>query len=124
MLLRFLQLRVVVNGMRIYPVEKKKPIVVPLEINKAHIIITDGFHYTPPVEVICPKSGIQHITITCSIEDDQLLIGLLLLILFYAAGLTSDLIIIKLLSFIPLFVFLFMYYFKRSEYLKIKPVQL
>ena len=121
-MLRFLQLRVVVNGIQIYPLDEKRTFIVPLDVNRAQIVISDGFHFTPPIEVQCPKNGIQHITISCSIEDDQFVIGLLLLILFYTAGLTSNLFFLKLLSFIPLFTFLVCFYFKRADFLKIKPV--
>lgn len=121
-MLRFLRLRVVVNGMQIFPLEKSKPIVVPLKINRAQIVISDGFHYTHPINVVCPKSGIYKLHVYCTMEDEQLIIGLLLLILFYSAGITSDILLIKLLSFAPLLTFLYLYYIKRRDYLKVKTV--
>ena len=122
MLLRFLQLRVVVNGKLIYPLEKQKPVVVSMEVARAQIVVTDGFHYTPPYDVVCTRQGFQQITIGCLIEDEQLIAGLILLILFYAASLTSGLLALKIMSFLPIFVFVYLFYIRRNKFLKIKYV--
>ena len=120
-MLRFLQIRVVVNGIKIYPLEPKKHVVITLQESRAQIVVSDGFHFTP-LEIQIPKTCIQYLTISCSIEVDQLLFGVLLLFLFYAAGLTSNLFVLTLLSFSSLFLFLICYYIKRTKFLKAKPV--
>jgi len=108
-LLRFLKLKVIVNGKIIYPVEKKKPVIVPLVNSNAIIVVTDGFHITYPFEV----------AISSAIEDEQLIMGFLLLVLFYSAGLSSDLLVLKVLSFVPIIIFLYLYYIKRKGFIKV-----
>lgn len=119
-MLRFLKIRVIVNGKIIYPLEKNKPVVVPLSANHPQIVVTDGFHITGPVQINYKQPSIQHLNVGCAIEDEQLVFGLLLLIIFYAAGLTSDLLILKMMSFIPVLFFLYYYYGKRKAFLNLQ----
>lgn len=119
MLLRFLKLKVIVNGRIIYPLEKEKPVVVPLVANRALLVVTDGFHYTYPMEVNWQNKLVQHIKIACAIDDEQLFLGFLLLLLFYVAGLTSNILFLKVLSFAPIVVFIYLYYLKRKDFIKV-----
>ena len=93
-----------------------------MEVARAQIVVTDGFHYTAPYEVVCTRQGFQQISIGCLIEDEQLLAGLVLLILFYAASLTSGLLALKIMSFLPTLVFVYLFYIRRNSFLKIKYV--
>lgn len=111
----------VVNGSVIYQLEKGKPIVVPLSVNNSKIVVTDGFHITKPLEVVYHHINVYYFKVACAIEDDQLIIGLILLALLYTAGLTSDLLVLKLMSFLPLLYFMFLYYINRKAFLLIKP---
>jgi hypothetical protein len=107
--------------MLIYPLEQGKPITVFLKGARPRIVITDGFHYTQPQELVLQHIYIYYYKVVCAIDDDQLLFGILLLVLFYAAGLTSDILLLKLMSFLPLFYFLYVYYKNRASFLQLKP---
>jgi hypothetical protein len=110
-----------VDGMTIYPLERNKPILVPLKAARPRIVVTDGYHYTQPQELVLQHIYIYYFKVVCAIEDDQLLFGFLLLTLFYTAGLTSDLLVLKMMSFLPLLYFLFVYYKNRASFLQLKP---
>ena len=118
-MLRFLKLKVIINGKIIYPVDIKKPVITPLVTNRAQIVVTDGFHMTSPLDVTWQHSPVQQLNITCIIEDEQLIMGFLLQILFYAAGLSSDILLLKVMSFAPVLLFLYLYYIKRREFIRV-----
>lgn len=120
-LLRFLKIRVIVDGMVIYPLERNNPITVPLKAARPRIVITDGYHYTKPQELVLQHIYIYYFKVVCAIEDEQLIFGAILLALFYTAGLTSDLLLLKIMSFAPLLYFLFIYYKNRASFLQLKP---
>lgn len=121
MLLRFLKIRVIVDGMVIYPLERGKPITVALKAARPRIVITDGYHYTKPQELALQHIYIYYFKVVCAIEDEQLIVGIILLLLFYTAGLTSDSLLLKIMSFLPLFYFLYVYYKNRNTFLQLKP---
>ena len=106
------------NDKIIYPLEKQKSVIVTLVSNKANIVVTDGFHFTYPYIVEWYTKPIQHLKISCTIEDEQLIIGLVLILLFYSAALTSDIFVLKILSFVPILQFLNLFYIRRKVFLK------
>ncbi|HEU4470136.1 MAG TPA: hypothetical protein VFR58_03555 [Flavisolibacter sp.] len=122
LLLRFLKLKVVVNGHYIYALAKNKPIVIDMPTNPARLVVTDGFHITKPLELAYSPRHTHFYRIACAIEDDQLLVGFLIIILVYAMGATSGMILLQLLSMVPIFYFLFIYYINRKEFIRIHPV--
>jgi hypothetical protein len=121
LLLRFLKIRVIVDGMVIYPLERGKPIIVSLKAARPRIVVTDGYHYTKPLELALQNLHVHYYKVVCTIEDDQLIFGVILLALFYFAGLTSDLLFLKVLSFVPILYFLLIYYRDRASFLQLKP---
>lgn len=121
MLLRFLKIRLIVDGMTIYPIERGKPILVSFKAARPRVVVTDGYHYTKPLELVLQNLHIHYYKVVCTIEDDQLVFGFILLVLFYTAGLTSDLLLLKLMSFIPLIYFLIVYYRHRNSFLQLRP---
>jgi hypothetical protein len=121
LLLRFLKIRVIVDGMVIYPLERGKPIIVSLKAARPRIVVTDGYHYTKPLELALQNLHVHYYKVVCTIEDDQLIFGVILLALFYFAGLTSDLLFLKVLSFAPIIYFLLIYYRDRASFLQLKP---
>ena len=114
-----MKLKVIVNGTHIYGLEKAQPVIVPLLTNTAHIVVTDGFHITYPMEVSWRHHPVQHLSVACAIEDDHLIGGLFLLLLFYAAAITSGVLFLKIMSFVPIAAFLFLYYFRRKSFLRV-----
>lgn len=111
-----------VNGTVIYPIEKNKIVVVPLSTNYSKIVVTDGFHFTKPMEIAHQQVNIAYFMVACAIDDDQVIIGFIILALLYAAGMTSQLVVLIIMSFIPLLYFLFLYYINKDAFLQIKPM--
>jgi hypothetical protein len=120
-LLRFLTLRLVVNGMHIYPLAKGKPVVVTVPTNPARLVVTDGFHITPPVQIAYAPQRIHYFNIACIVENDVLVGCSIFMTLLFFMGLSSGLIILWLLSISPVLCFLFLYYVKRKEFIRIRP---
>lgn len=120
-LLRFLKLRIVVNGSFIYSLVKNKPIVIDMPTNPARVVVTDGFHITKPMDLSYSPKHTYFFKIVCAIEDDQLLVGLIIIILVYAMGATSGMILLQVLSMVPILYFLFLYYINRKEFIQIRP---
>jgi len=120
-LLRFLKLRVVVNGHYIYALVKDRPIVIDMPTNPATVVVTDGFHITEPVELTYSAKGTRFFKVACVIEDGQLLAALLIMGAMYLVGATSSLALLQLLSIGPVWYFLFLYYIKRKKFIQIRP---
>lgn len=122
MLLSFLKIRVVVNGKEIYPLPNSKPVVVTVKENNPKIVVTDGYHFSKPLEIVYHHLNTYYFKVICAIDDLQLLAGSLLLILFYLLSFITGFFILKLISFLPILYFLFLYYINRKEFIQITPV--
>jgi hypothetical protein len=121
LLLRFLKLRVVVNGKVIYDVKKNSPVVIDIPTNPSRLVLTDGFHISPPIDLNIANRPATVYHVGCVIEDDLLLVGLLIMFIVYAMGATSDMFILQLISIAPVVYFLFLYYIKRREFIQLRP---
>lgn len=121
-LLRFLPLRLVVNGMHIYTLQKGKPVVVAMPTNPARIVVTDGLHITAPVQVVYTPQRVKRFAISCIIENDVLIGGGIFMMMVFFMGLTSGLVFLWLISVSPVLYLLFLYYIKRKEFIRIRPV--
>jgi hypothetical protein len=121
-LLRFLRLRVIVNGNHIYSLSRGKPIVVEIPANPSLIVVTDGYHITKPLEVKFSLRKTYYFNVVCGIENDQLLVGAIVAAIVYMMGLTSGILFLQLLSISPILYFLFLYYIRRKEFIQIRPV--
>ncbi len=122
MLLSFLKLRAVVNGLSIYPLPDSKPVVIPVEENNPKLVITDGYHYTRPLKLVFGDFPACCFKIVCAINDWQLASGFTLLAALYLGGLYTGLLVLKVLSFLPLVYLLLFYYLNRNDFLKLVPV--
>ena len=121
LMLRFLKLRLVVNGMHIYPLRKNKPVLINIPTNPSRIVVTDGFHITGPVELKY-RHRTGYFNIECAVENDLLVGGLIFMLMFFAMGATSGVIVLQLFSMLPVFYILFLYYIRRREFIQIRPV--
>ncbi|MGI8599485.1 MAG: hypothetical protein ACR2KB_09525, partial [Chitinophagaceae bacterium] len=63
---------------------------------------------------------VRIIKIGCAIDDNLLITGLVLLVLFYLLGITSGIWFLTLLSVTPILYFLFYYYVKREEFIHVE----
>lgn len=121
-LLSFLNIRVIVNNKEIYPLLTTEPVIISVKEDHLSIVITDGFHFTRPLNLKYDQPGYFNFEVTCIIEDLQLLGGSLLLVICYLLGLFTGLLVFKLLSFAPILYFLFLYYINRKRFLELKRV--
>lgn len=121
-LLSFLKIRAVVNGKDIYPLPDSRPVVITVMENNPKIVVTDGFHFTKPVEMVYHHLNTYYFKVICVIDDIQLLAGSMLLIILYLLGIYTDFFLLKLMSFSPIVYFLFYYYINRKDFIQITPV--
>jgi hypothetical protein len=118
-LLSFLDIRVVVNNKEIYPLQTTEPVVIPLEKDNPRVVITDGYHFTKPLELNFRRPAYFNFEVVCAIDDLQLLAGSLILAIFYMLGFLTGFFILKLLSFAPIVWVLIYYYFNRKNFIRI-----
>ena len=119
-LINFLNIRVIVNGNDIYTLIPQKPVLIPLATNSAKLVATDGFHYTKTLELAFPFPKTYHVKVECAIDNNLLITGVVLLVILAFVGLVSDVVFLRLLSFVPVLYFLFLYYIKRKEFIQIR----
>jgi hypothetical protein len=118
-LLSFLPVRAVINNRDIYPLANTEPVIIPVEKDYPQLVITDGFHFTKPVELEFKKPAYFNFHVVCAIDDMQLLGGSLLLAILYLLGFVTGIFIIKLVSFAPLVWLLFYYYINRRNFIRL-----
>jgi hypothetical protein len=115
-----LPVRVIVDNKEIYPLSGDKPVIIEVKDKHPRIVVTDGFHFTKPIELNYKVPSYYHFKVVCSIDDLQLLGNIFALIMFYLLGFLTGNFILKLLSFLPVLVLLFAYYLDRKEFLQVK----
>lgn len=93
-----------------------------IEIRDSHsrIVVTDGFHFTKPIDLVYKQPSYYHFKVVCSIDDMQLLGNLFVLIVFYLLGFFTGVFVVKLLSFLPIVYLLFAYYIDRDSFIQVK----
>ena len=122
LLLRFLRIRVIVNGRDIYPLKADEPVQIQVNENNPTLVISDGYHFTPPLELVYHHLHTYYFKVVCVIGDVQLLAAFLLVTVLFLTGFYTGFFVVQLLSFAPILYFLFFYYINRREFLQITPV--
>ena len=120
MLLSILNIRVIVNNKEIYPLTNEDPVIIEVYDKHPRIVVTDGFHFTKPIDLNYTQPSYYHFKVVCSVDDMQLFGNIFVLIVFYLLGFFTGNLILKLLSFLPIFYLLFAYYIDRKSFLQIK----
>jgi hypothetical protein len=120
--LSFLNIRVIVNHKEIYPLTSSKPVVIETTEDSTKISVTDGYHFTPEIQLDFKRPSFYKLKVVCAIHDDQLFLGLILLSLFYLLGFYTDILPFKILSFLPILYFLVLYYLNRKKFIQVKPM--
>lgn len=123
MLLSFLKVRVIVNNKEIYPLADTRPIIIPVDTSNPKVVVTDGYHCSRPLELVYQEPSYYKFSVVCAIDDLQLACGSFMLVLFYLAGFATDLFFLKLISFVPILIFLFLYYINRRRFIRLVPVR-
>jgi hypothetical protein len=121
-LLSFLNIRIIVNGSQIYPVRHGQRVVISVERNNPKVVVTDGYHFTQPLELVYHHLHTYYFKIVCAIDDTQLVAGFSILVVFYLLGFFTGFFALKLLSLFPILYFLFLYYINRKEFIQIQAV--
>jgi len=111
---------VIVNNKEIYPLTNEDPVVIEVYDKHPRIVVTDGFHFTKPIDLNYTQPSYYHFKVVCSIDDIQLLGNVFVLIVFYLLGFFTGSFVLKLLSFLPIFYLLFAYYIDRNSFIQIK----
>jgi hypothetical protein len=122
LLINFLNIRVIVNGKDIYTLPPDKPVVISLSENNAKLVATDGYHITKPLELSYHLPHTYYLKVICAIDNNLLITGVVLLVIFSLVGLVSNITFLQVLSFAPVLYFLFLYYINRREFIKIQVV--
>jgi hypothetical protein len=122
LLLRFLKLRLVVNDMNIYSLRQNKPVVVHLPENPSKVVVTDGYHITPPVKIPHLKKERHYYIVACAIENDALIGCGICMLLLFSMGASSDTLVLEILSLFPIAYILYLYYINRKEFIKIRAI--
>lgn len=112
-----------INGHIIYDLEKNRPVVIEMPTNPTRLVITDGFHITPPAELIYTVKPVRYFTVDCVVEDAQLLAGFVITLIVYFMGLTSGLLFLRALSLVPVLYLLFIYYFNRKMFIRVRQIK-
>lgn len=115
-----MNVRVIVNNKEIYPLTGENRVVIEVKGDHPEIVITDGYHFTKPIELTYNGPGYYHFKVVCTIDDMQLAGNFFILALFYLLGFLTNVFILKLISFLPLFYLLFAYYADRKSFLRIQ----
>ena len=110
----------IVNNKEIYPLTNEDPVVIEVYDKHPRIVVTDGFHFTKPIDLNYTQPSYYHFKVVCSIDDMQLLGNVFVLIVFYLLGFFTGSFVLKLLSFLPIFYLLFAYYIDRKSFIQIK----
>lgn len=110
------------NGSEIYPVKHGEKVLITVDKNHPKVVVTDGYHFTKPLELVYHHLHVYYFKIVCIIDDVQLIAGTCLLSLLYLIGFVTGIFIIKLLSLFPILYFLFWYYINRKEFIQIQAV--
>ena len=121
-MISFLNIRVIVNGKDIYPVRHGERVVISVDRNNPKIVVTDGYHFTKPLELVYHHLHVYYFKIICAIDDTQLLAGCGLLTLFYLMGFVTGFFVLKLCSLFPILYFLYLYYINRKEFIQLEAV--
>jgi hypothetical protein len=106
--------------MTICNLEKDQNVIIPAHSSHSKIVATDGYHYTKPIDIDHWNKKIRFIKIGCAIDDNLLITGLVLLVLFYLIGITSGIWFLTLLSVVPIFYFLYLYYINKEQFIKVQ----
>ena len=108
------------NNKEIYPLNSTEPVIIEIKDNHPRIVVTDGYHFTKPIDLTYKQPSYYHFKVVCAIDDLQLLGNCFMLALFYLLGFLTDIFILKLLSFLPIIYLLLAYYMDRNSFIQIR----
>jgi hypothetical protein len=123
-MLSFLNLKAVVNGKDIYPLNNTRPVVITTGQNDINLVLTDGFHHSKPKKIYFREEvNTCCFRVTCAINDYHLLACLFAVSAMYLCGIYWNISPLKVLSFFPLLILVMIYYFNRKNFISLVPVR-
>lgn len=113
----------VVDGKNIYPLQHRQPVIIGVDSTHPQIVVTNGFHISPPLELEYDEPSYYEFVVECRITDLQLAGGAFCMIFCYLLGFRTGFIFFKALSFLPIALLLFYYYWRRNNFIRLHPVR-
>jgi hypothetical protein len=111
---------VIVDNKEIYPLSNDEPVLIEVKDNHSRVVVTDGYHFTKPIDLTYKQPSYYHFKVVCSIDDLQLLGNFFVLVVFYLLGFFTGVLVLKILSFLPIIYLLFAYYIDRDSFIQIR----
>ncbi|MBI2730582.1 MAG: hypothetical protein HYX40_07520 [Sphingobacteriales bacterium] len=122
LLLRLAKVKVIVEGKQIYEVEEGKDTIIQFTDNNTHLVVTDGFHISKPLELVYHQIHTYYLHVDCAISNVQLFYGSFLLLVFFLLGFFTGNIFLQSLSFLPVGYLLYIYYINRNDFIQLHPM--
>lgn len=97
-----------------------RPVLIEVQDNHTRIVVSDGFHFTKPIELDYKQPSFYNFKVVSPVNDLQLLGGAFVMIFLYLLGFVTGLLFIKLISFIPVLLLLGIYYLNRKSFIQLK----
>lgn len=123
LLLRLLPLRMVVNGSDIYSLREKQPLIISTRHCPAQLVVSNGFHFSPPVQLDTLQQDKYALEVDCQIDDIRILSTVFVTILLFGFYWITGMRGMQVAANIPLLYLLWLFYFRRKQMLVIRPLQ-
>lgn len=122
LILHLRKVRIVVNGTDIYELERNKPSVIDIQGPLCSITITDGFHHSKIFPLSFEKTSLHKLKVSTILDNGRLVFILLLTFILFILAFLNEIWFVKLVSFVPVILFLFFYYIKRRSFFLLEAV--
>jgi hypothetical protein len=97
-----------------------KPVLIEVENNFTKIVVSDGFHFTDPIDLNYSQPSFYYFKVSSPVNDMQLLGGVFLTLFLFWLGMRTNFLLIQLISFIPVCILLVLYYLKRKSFIVVQ----
>ncbi|HET9056934.1 MAG TPA: hypothetical protein VFN30_08825 [Chitinophagaceae bacterium] len=121
-LLRLANVKVVIEGKEIYPLEEGKETIIHSQQNNIHLVVTDGFHISKPLELVFHHIHTYYLHVDCVLSNVQLFYGVFFMLFLFVLGFFTGIVVLQLLSFFPLGYLIYVYYINRHDFIQLHPM--
>lgn len=97
-----------------------KPVLIEVENDHTKIVVSDGFHFTAPIDLNYTQPSFYYFKVSGPVNDMQLLGGIFLTVFLFWLGIRTHFLVIQLLSFTPICILLVLYYLKRKSFIVVQ----
>ncbi|MES1226717.1 MAG: hypothetical protein ABUT20_65185 [Bacteroidota bacterium] len=106
----------IVDGKDIYELKKGMPLVIEVFAETCSIILTDGFHHSNSLIINFNNSAVRRFKISSILDNQRIIFITAITIFFFILAFLNELFWLKIVSFLPLLLFLHLYYIKRNSF--------